>query len=160
LIFRNGGDKVKTLVVYYSGSGKVKMAALSLAKELNADICEIEDKDPRKGIFGFIRSGRQSAKKELADIYPIKANLKDYELVVFCSQVWAGNISSPARAFVKTYANDINNIAYLLMHGAKEEYTVVMDEMDSILGKVRKWSISVPMRSEFEKTIKEFVQNL
>ena len=151
---------MKTLVVYYSRTGKVKLAALSLAKELNADICEIEDKDLRKGIFGFIRSGRQSATKALANIEPIKLNLQEYDLVVLCSQVWASNISSPARSFLIKYASDIKDIAYLLMHGAKNEYNEVMDEMDLILNKTRKWSISVPMRSEFEKTIKEFVQNL
>lgn len=149
---------MKTLVVYYSRTGKVKKAALSLANELNADICEIEDNDPRKGIFGFIRSGRQAAKNELADIKPIKGDMKDYELVALCSPIWAGKISSPARAFLNKYKSDINLISYLLMHGAKNEYTEVMDEMDAILGKTRKWAISVSARSDFEKTIKEFIQ--
>jgi flavodoxin len=151
---------VKTLVVYYSRTGKVKKAALSLAKELNADICEIEDNESRKGIFGFIKSGRQAVKNKLADIKPIKGDLKDYELVVLCSQVWAGKISSPARAFLNEYKSDINFISYLLMHGAKTEYIEVMDEMDAIVGKTRKWSISLSARSDFDKTIKEFVEKI
>ncbi|MEI8216873.1 MAG: hypothetical protein WCF96_07215 [Eubacteriales bacterium] len=148
---------MRTLVVYYSRTGKVKMAAISLAKELNSDILEIVDKDKRKGILGFIKSGRSATKKEQANIEKITVDLKEYELIVLCSQVWAGNISAPARAFLNIYGKDINNIAYMLMHGAKNEYMEVLNAMDSIVCKTRKWNLSLPVRSDIVKEIHEFV---
>ena len=151
---------MKTLVVYYSRAGKVKMAAAALAKELNADICEIIDKDKRKGVFGFIRSGKGGRKKELADIEPLKSDLNEYELIVLCSQIWAGDISCPTRAFLTTYKNDIKDISYLILHMANKEYQEVFDEMDVLVGKKRKWQISAVGKGDFENIIREAARKL
>ena len=151
---------MKTAIVYYSRTGNIRKAASFLASELGAEIIEIVDKDKREGTLGFIRSGRESAKKQPADIEKISQDLNDFDLVVLCSPVWAGNISPPARAFLNNYGKDIKDIAYLLLHGVKNEYLDVLDEMDSLAKKTKKWYISLPVRSNTEKEIHEFVSKL
>lgn len=54
---------MKTLVVFYSRTGNTKKMAKILAKELHADIDEIVDLKNRKGILGYIFSGRDAMKQ-------------------------------------------------------------------------------------------------
>ena len=48
---------MKSLVVYYSRTGNTRFAAEKIAKNLNADLCEILDKKNRKGKFVFLTGG-------------------------------------------------------------------------------------------------------
>lgn len=151
---------MKKAVVYYSRTGHVRKAASILSKELGAEIIEIIDKDKRAGALGFIKSGKESTKKQPADIEKISQDFNDYDLVVLCSPVWAGNMSPPARAFLNNYGKEIKDISYLLLHGTKNEYMEVINEMDSIMGKTRKSYLSLPVRSDVEKEVHEFVSKL
>ena len=112
----------KMLVAYYSRSGKTKIVAKKIAEKLGADCEEIIDKTNYKGIFGFIKGGYTAAKHKSTNIEPLKHNPEQYDLVVLCSPMWAGNIAPalvalcdkytlPKVAWVITCANSSNNIS-------------------------------------------------
>ena len=91
---------MKILVVYYSRSGTTKKAAETIAKSLKCGSDEIKDVKNRKGLIGFIRSGRESAIKIVPKIKSSKINPKDYGLVIIGTPIWADTIASPVRAYL------------------------------------------------------------
>ena len=135
---------MKTLVVYYSRSGKTKLAAKALATTLDADIEQITDMENRKGIIGFIKSGYQATKRIKVEISPAKKQPSEYDLVVICTPVWAGTMSSAIRTYLFTYRRKIKNVAYIITKASKiQQYTDVFDEMDRLIGNDRITAISI-----------------
>ncbi|PHV70922.1 hypothetical protein CS063_07835 [Sporanaerobium hydrogeniformans] len=132
------------VIVYYSKDGNVKKAAEDYAKEEVCDLIEIQDLVKRKGILGFIKSGYQAVRKLETPIAPIEKDLSQYDHVVLCMPVWAGTLATPMRTFLKQYGKQLKQVEYILMKGdAKNPYTQVMDEMDTLLGKRRVRGISL-----------------
>ena len=82
---------MKTIVVFYSYSGKTKAIASELAKNESADIAEIKDvKRPGKlkaytaGIFASIKGKKWP-------ILPIDADFASYDRLILLAPVWASN---------------------------------------------------------------------
>lgn len=94
---------MKILIVYFSRTGTTKKIAEALKTKLNADIEEINDPTDRKGVFGYLKSGKEATQKIMPEIGEIKSDLKSYDLVVVGTPVWAWNISSPMRSFAVKY---------------------------------------------------------
>lgn len=110
---------MKTLIVYYSRSGQTRLVAESLAKLSGADLEEINDPTDRAGAKGYLKSGKEAFLKKLPPIEPIKKDLKDYDLVLVGTPVWAFTISSPVRAFLEKYKNDLNSWALFCTQGGE-----------------------------------------
>lgn len=106
------------LIVYYSLTGKTAALAESLTKSLNAESVRIEDLKPRRGIFGFIRSGFESSTGRLTKIKPMdtlsKAGLADYSGVILMGPIWASNLCSPLRTFLSEYGQGIGRYGLIL----------------------------------------------
>lgn len=56
--------------------------------------------------------------------------LQDYRLVILGTPIWAGRCSSIARGFLKRRGLEVQNIAYVVVHGSEELYKDVCDQMD------------------------------
>jgi flavodoxin len=100
------------LVVYFSREGKTRKVAESIAERINADVIEITEQRNRRGVIGFLRSGRESVANKIPEIDPIMEDISKYELVVVASPIWAGSLSTPARAFLIQYGSQIKQAAY------------------------------------------------
>lgn len=107
----------KTLVIYYSRSGKTKKVAESIAEKLNADLKEIIDNKKRSGFFGFIFSGRDAMNEKLTDIKDINVKIKEYDRIIIGTPVWASRISTPVLTFIRKQKNDIKNYSMFYTQG-------------------------------------------
>ena len=92
---------MKTLILYYSYSGKTKAVAEELAKNEPADIEEIRDvKRPGKlkaYTAGIVASIRGKAWK----IQPLGLNMADYDRLILLSPVWASNPTPAVNALLE-----------------------------------------------------------
>jgi flavodoxin len=95
---------MKSLVVYYTRTGKTKSAAEAIAAQLGADIEEIVDLKKRKGALGWIGGGKDASRKSLTEIAPTQKSPADYDLVVVGTPIWAW---APTPAF-RTYIGKSN----------------------------------------------------
>ncbi|HEY9757741.1 MAG TPA: flavodoxin [Oculatellaceae cyanobacterium] len=98
---------MKSLVVYYSRTGKTRWVAETIAATLCADLEEVVDLKKRSGPIGWIGGGKDATRKSLTEITPAKRNPADYELVVVGTPIWAW---SPTPA-IRTYfaQNDLSS---------------------------------------------------
>jgi len=96
-----GSRTVKTLVVYYSLTGKTDVVAQALAQELGADVRRVEDVEQRSATWWFMMTGSMAAIRGVeAPIKPIDTGFQGYERVFVGSPVWAGSPSTPINAFI------------------------------------------------------------
>lgn len=152
---------MKILVVYYSRSGFTKKVANKIAETLSADIEQLIDKNKRKGFFGFLFSGYEAVTKKEAKILPLEKDPQDYELVIVCSPVWAGSLSSPIRTFLNRSKEKIKNIAFVATYKAAAER--IFEQMEQISKKpIATLGISENeiKSAGFESLINSFVNKL
>jgi flavodoxin len=92
---------MKTLVVYYSLTGKTDIVAKALAKELGADMRRVEDLEKPSVTWWFMISGAISAIRGVeSEIKPIDTGFRGYDRVFVGSPVWGGSPSTSINAFI------------------------------------------------------------
>ncbi|MCW4000168.1 MAG: hypothetical protein NWE93_08005 [Candidatus Bathyarchaeota archaeon] len=91
---------MKSLVVYYTRTGKTKFAAEAIAAELGADIEQVVDLKKREGKIGWIMGGKDATQKRLTEIAPSKCNPADYDLIVLGTPIWAWAPSPAVRTYL------------------------------------------------------------
>jgi flavodoxin len=101
---------MKTLILFYSFSGKTKKLASEKAMETGADIEEIFEVKKMSMFKAFTSGIYRAVKHKTTKIQPIKSELNSYEKIIIMMPVWASN---PAPAF--------NNIIEQLPSGKKIE---------------------------------------
>jgi len=118
---RRRGLVMKALVMYYSRTGNTRKIAEAIAEALRADaeveLEEIVDIKKRRGVFGFIGSGKDAVLKRTTTIEPIRADLSSYDLVVVGTPVWAGSVASPIRTFLSEHGNNVKQPAFFCTTG-------------------------------------------
>ena len=92
---------MKTAIVYYSMSGNTRTVAERLAKELCADLIEIQPvkEYPSEGARKFIWGGMKAVMGEKPKLQPYGFS-GGYDRIIIGTPVWASNISPPIRSFI------------------------------------------------------------
>ena len=114
---------MKTVVVYFSLTGHTKFAAEQIAQQLDSDLCEVIDKNHKKGKMLYIKGGAAAMREKLTDI-TVEKPLDDYDLVIVGSPVWAGKIAPAIRTFlVENNFSDKQLAFFVTLGGDKFEKT-------------------------------------
>jgi flavodoxin len=110
---------MKTLVIYYSLTGKTGIVGQTLARELGADLRRIEDVDPPAATWGFmLRGGWAALRGRASPIRPIDIRLEVYDRVFVGSPVWAGSPATAVNSFLAQASfSGASVIAFMTMGG-------------------------------------------
>ncbi|MEM9616425.1 MAG: flavodoxin [Pseudomonadota bacterium] len=96
-----GVTMTRYLVAYYSWFGTTAKAAEAIAAALGADVEEITDAKPRRGLFVSVRSAIEAGREKPAPIMTPERNIADYDVVILGFPVWASNMASPMRGYIE-----------------------------------------------------------
>ena len=91
---------MKTLLVYYSRTGNTRMIANKISDSIECDVEEIVEKDKRRGIINYIKSGYQASRGKVNHIEELKYELSNYDLLIIGTPVWASKMSVPVRTYL------------------------------------------------------------
>ncbi len=92
---------MKSLVVYYSLTGKTRLAAQAIAEALNATLLEIKETKPRKlGFSVYLFGGFAAVTNRGSKINPIDVDLKQYERIFIGSPIWAYRPAPAINSFI------------------------------------------------------------
>lgn len=153
---------MRTLVVYFSRSGTTHKVAEELARELGADIERITDREDRKGLIGYMKSGREASTDMLVEIDEPRRDPADYDLVVVGTPVWAWKMCSPVRSYLARYSGRINEAAFFCTADGKEGKTI--EDMAAFSGTQARASMVIyrkaVLRNEHIGKVREFVSKL
>jgi len=126
----------KILIAVYSRTGVTREVAEALARQCGADVEEIRDLRDRRGLFGFLRSGREALRGVAAEIMPPTKNARDYDMLILGAPVWAGHVSSPMRGYLAQLAKQSvkpKHVAFFCtMGGSGAE--ALFDELSKLTG--------------------------
>ncbi|MFA4639824.1 flavodoxin family protein [Pyrococcus kukulkanii] len=147
---------MKTLIVFYSRSRTTKRIAQEVARALNADIDEIIDKKPRKGILGFLIAGYDATMGKTTEI-EFEKDPSSYDLVVIGTPVWNGRVTPAIRTYLLQNRGKIRNAAFFCTCAGRPGKC--LEQMEEILGK-RPVLRKILVRKRLEEGIKEFVEEL
>jgi hypothetical protein len=103
----------KTLVVYFSRTGKTREAAREVARALDADLEELKDPSARGGLFGYLRCSIEATFRQRAKLAPALHDPAQYDLVVIGTPVWNTQLSSPVRTYLAEVGKRIPRLAVL-----------------------------------------------
>ncbi|CDO59649.1 hypothetical protein BN1012_Phect1435 [Candidatus Phaeomarinobacter ectocarpi] len=136
----------KTLIIYFSRTGRTRRLALRLAQLLDADIEEIECRRYRLGLFGwwrFLRAGFNSIKGNLPRIGQLRHTPADYDLVVLGTPIWTSYPCLPMRALLDARPDMPGRIAGFLTYGGQSEPDKAFDMMAEMLGQPIKHRLAI-----------------
>ncbi len=95
------------LVLYVTRDGHSRALALDLGLLLGAEVREIGDLVNRRGLFGWIKSGRQAAMRRATPIRDPGADLKAARTLVLVQPVWASAVCPPVRSWIRAHAKEL-----------------------------------------------------
>jgi flavodoxin len=114
---------MKTLVVYYSLTGKTRLVAGAIAEALNALLVEITEKKTRKiGPFIYLIGGFGAMTNRRSKINPVDVDLKQYERIFIGSPIWASRPTPAVNSFIhQTNFGGRDVIPFFSMGGTTSE---------------------------------------
>ena len=96
-----------TVVLYVTRDGHSRALALDLGARLGAGVLEIGDLVNRKGLFGWIKTGRQASMLQATPIREPTIDLKAVKTVVLVQPVWASAVCPPVRSWLRSKAKEL-----------------------------------------------------
>jgi len=91
---------MKSLVVYYSLTGKTRLVAEAIAEALNATLVQIEERRPIPFPFVYLSGGFRAFTNRGSKICPIDVDLKQYERIFIGSPIWASRPTPAINSFI------------------------------------------------------------
>jgi len=92
---------MKSLLVYYSLTGKTKLVAQAIAEALNTTLVEITETKPRKlGPLVYLTGGFAAIMNWGSKINPIDVDLKQYERIFIGSPNWGSRPAPAINSFI------------------------------------------------------------
>ncbi|UCD44221.1 MAG: flavodoxin family protein [Candidatus Bathyarchaeota archaeon] len=125
---------MKTLIVFFSRSGRTRRLAEEIEGRLGSDIEEIRESKGRGGAIGWLKSGMESTRMMLPKINALERDPGAYDLVLVGTPIWASNMSSPVRAFITEHRDRIQEAAFFCT-GDGDDPGKVFGPMEELLGK-------------------------
>jgi len=113
---------MKSLVVYYSLTGKTKLVAQVIAEALDATLVEIEERRPIPIPFVYLSGGFAAMTNRGREINPIGVDLKQYERIFIGSPTWGSRPAPAINSFIyKTNFEGRSIIPFFTMRGDNSE---------------------------------------
>ena len=91
---------MKSLVVYYSLTGKTKLVAQAIAETLNATLVEITERRPIPIPFVYLSGGFRALTNRGSKINPIDVDPKQYERIFIGSPTWGSRPAPAVNSFI------------------------------------------------------------
>ena len=122
------------LLVYYSRSGHTRRLAEQIAEHCGADIEEIVDRVGRRGVLGYLRSMFEALLRIPAPIEPNLRSPRNYDTVIVGSPVWAGQVPSPVRSYLRRNRGRFRRVAFFCSHRGSG-YRRVLQHLATLSGR-------------------------
>jgi flavodoxin len=154
---------MKILIAYYSRTGTTKKIAETLAEKLGADVEEIRDTVDRRGIRGYLTSGRDAMKKNLTKLEVLKFSPKEYDLVIVGTPIWGWNMSVPIRTYLTENKDQFPKVAFFCTMGGSGDEKAFL-EMEKITDRKPLATLGLKtvevVKSNFYEKLEKFVGEL
>lgn len=125
---------MKTLVVYYSFTGKTEQIAKSIHRSLGADVVEIREITNRSRFCTITLGVWRAKKRKGSAVFPLDVNLSDYDIIIVATPVWAGAPAPAVYNFIREYALENKTVYGLICYKSdpKNASKILKEEMEKM----------------------------
>ena len=106
----------KTLIIYYSRSGKSEILAKDLQSKIGCDMDKIEY--ATKNHISFFGAGFEAVSKKTVKIKGANHSPGDYEKIIFITPIWASALSTPVRSYMAENKANIKSYSLIATCGS------------------------------------------
>lgn len=93
--FADDTDMTKSLIIYYSRTGKTKLISETLQKQMNAQLIAVKDPKDRSGSWGYMKSALDAFSDKHTSIELEQLDLSPYSYIIVASPIWSWNLATP-----------------------------------------------------------------
>ena len=118
------GDK--TLIVYYSRTGKTRLLCDALQQQINSDLLEVNPVDEERyqpGRIGYYTAAFDSVFNRYIPIEPEQPDFSPYSSIIIVSPVWNWKMSAPIRSLIHNNQGKFDGKKMVFITNANEEVT-------------------------------------
>ena len=119
---------MKTLIVYYSRSGKSEIIAKDLQNKTGCDIDKIEY--AKKNKVSYIGAIFEALGRKTTQIKGAAHNPGDYDRIIFVTPIWVGRMATPVRSYMAEKRTDIKSYSLIAACGGSEITETVKDAVN------------------------------
>jgi len=114
----------KTLIVYYSRTGKTRLLCDVLQQQINSDILEVNPVDEdryRPGRIGYYTAAFDSVFNRHIPIEPENPDFSSYSSIIIVSPIWNWKLSAPIRSLIHNNQDKFDGKKMVFITNANEE---------------------------------------
>lgn len=120
-----GVVNLKSIVLYYSRTGKTAIVAKAIANKISGDLVEIKDLKGRNGFIGYIKAALDARGMNTTPIEPDNTDTSNYDTICLGTPIWAGKPAPAINSVIKNFeirGKDI--ILFVTLGGNRYEDTL------------------------------------
>jgi flavodoxin len=126
---------VKVLIAYYSRTGNNEKLVNELRPKLECDVEKIVDTVNRKGVWGWIKGGRDASRKKMSRIEPTAKDPGAYDVVVLAFPLWASLMPPATRMYIFENKSKFKKVALMSVSGSGKGNEKTIPDFESAVGK-------------------------
>ena len=139
---RHRARSPRVLVCYYSMTGNTRRLAQELQRALGAEIEELGELRPRRGLVGVIRALFDALTRRTPPLAPIRHDPGALDLLVLGGPIWAGRLAAPVRTYAAAHARKAHRVALFCTEGSRGSDMAFAD-LEMLCGRERIASLVV-----------------
>ena len=116
---------LKSIVLYYSRTGKTAVAAKAIANKLSSEIVEIKDLKGRKGFMGYMKGALDARGMNTTQIDPDTVNTANYDVICLGTPTWAGKPAPAINTIIKNSEIRGKDIILLVTLGGNKYENII-----------------------------------
>lgn len=127
----------RVALVYYSLNGHIDFIAQKMSKQLGCPTIQLKLQKEFSQTNKFLQyfwAGKSSAFHDKPELANKPIDLAQYDTLIIATPVWAGNISSPVRSFLSSYAIEGKKV-YLVASNSGGSFEKCFATMRKLLSK-------------------------
>lgn len=117
---------MKSIIVYYSLDGNVKLLSETIAQEIGAELLPLKLKKAIKAdsFMKYFWGGKQVIMKEVPELEEFNFVSNDYDLIILGTPVWAGSYTPALRSFLEQVDLNGKKVALFCSHEGGSGLTI------------------------------------
>lgn len=126
---------MKSIIVYYSRTGRTSKVARAWAKRIDASRLKIIPLDWRGTPSDVLKYKIATLTRQTMPIDLYTVDFKKYDRIIIMVPVICGMMSAPMRTFIRQEAGELHNVEYVIIHkGIKMRHKSLIGWLDRTLG--------------------------
>ncbi|MDD5066944.1 MAG: flavodoxin domain-containing protein [bacterium] len=151
---------MKSLVVFYSRTGRTRKIAERIASRLQSEKEEIIDRKKRRGFVAWFVAGADAVRKKLTEIEGIKKDPSSFDVVILGTPVWGDSMVPALRTYITQFRDKIKRVAFFYCSGGTEGSQKIFPDMEELTGRkpvaTVHFGVSEIGKKDFPDKIKKF----